>query len=150
MVSIGNFHSCLGATPMNPVEPLPQAWCEAVIRILKIDAHNQIRCSFRARQDWQLLGMTYEAYSLLIKTLQQTGIWGERVIGMNPLPNAPKNAGSQVVFGFLCQHPLGAHKPLYAKIGLFSDKITIDLFSLHIDLTGDLTKRIANAQNKRP
>lgn len=135
---------------MNPVEPLPQAWCEAVIRILKKGAQSQIRWTLRARQDWQQLGMAYEAYSLLIKTLQLPGIWGERVIGMNPLPNPPKNAGSHVVYGFLCQHPLGALKPLYTKIGLFSDKITIDLFSLHIDLTGDLAKRIANAQNKRP
>ena len=40
-------------------------------------------------------------------------------------------------------------KPLYAKIGLFDDKVTIDLFSLHIDLTGGLAKRIALAQKKR-
>jgi len=40
-------------------------------------------------------------------------------------------------------------KPLYAKIGLFEDKVTIDLFSLHIDLSGDLAKRIAQAQKKR-
>ena len=135
---------------MNPVEPLPQTWCESVIRILKKGGPTQIRWSLRARQDWQQFGMPYEAISQLIKTLLQPGIWGERVIGMNPLPNPPKNAGSQVVYGFLCPHPLGGMKPLYAKIGLFADKITIDLFSLHIDLSGDLAKRIAKAQNKLP
>jgi hypothetical protein len=135
---------------MNPVEPLPQDWCESVIRILHKGAPTQIRWSLRARQDWQQFGMPYDAFSQLAKTLQQPGIWGERVTAMIPLPNMPKNAGSQGVYGFLCPHPLGVPKPLYAKIGLFEDKVTIDLFSLHIDLTGDLAKRIALAQKTRP
>ena len=67
-------------------------------------------------------------FSRLAKTLRQTGIWGERVIGMIPQPNPPKNAGNQVVNGFLSPHSLGGPKPLYAKIGLFADKITIDFF----------------------
>lgn len=133
---------------MNPVEPLPQDWCESVIRILNNSAPTQIRWSLRARQDWQQFGMPYDAFSRLAKTLQQPGIWGERVIGMIPQPNPPKNAGNQVVYGFLSPHPLGSPKPLYAKIGLFADKITIDLFSLHIDLTGDLARRIAQAQQR--
>jgi hypothetical protein len=144
-VSIGNFFTCLGPTFINQVEPLPTDWCESVIRILNKGASTQIRWSFRARQDWQQFGMPYEAFFRLAKTLQQPGIWGERVIGMIPQPNAPKNAGSQVVYGFLSPHPLVGPKPLYAKIGLFTDKITIDLFSLHIDLTGDLARRIAQA-----
>jgi hypothetical protein len=82
------------------------------------------------------------------KTLQQPGIWGERVIGMIRQSNAPKNAGSQVVYEFLSPHPLGGPKPLDTKIGLFVDKITIDLFSLHIDLTGDLARRIAQVQQR--
>lgn len=134
---------------MNPVEPLPQDWCESVIRILNKGAPAQIRWSLRAKQDWQQFGMTHDAFTRLVKTLRQPGIWGELVVGMTPLPAAPKNAGSQVVYGFLCPHPLGIPKPLYAKIGLFEDKVTIDLFSLHIDLTGDLAKRIAQAQKKR-
>lgn len=96
-----------------------------------------------------MFGMPHDALTRLVQTLQQPGIWGERVTGMTPLPNPPKSAGGQVVYGFLCPHPLGLPKPLYAKIGLFDDKITIDLFSLHIDLTGDLAKRIARAQKKR-
>lgn len=35
------------------------------------------------------------------------------------------------------------------QIGLFENKFTIDLFSLHIELTGDLAKGIAQAQRKR-
>lgn len=134
---------------MNPVEPLPQDWCEAVIRILRGGSPAQIRWSMRARQDWQQFGMPHDACSRLIKTLQIPGIWGERITGMTPLANAPQGAGLQVVYGFLCPHPLGMPKPLYAKIGLFEDKVTIDLFSLHIDLSGALAKRIAQAQ-KRP
>ena len=134
---------------MNPVEPLPQDWCEAVIRILNKGAPAQIRWSTRARQDWQMFGMPHDAFTRLVKTLQQPGIWGERVTGMIPLPSPLKNAANQVVYGFLCPHPLGMPKPLYAKIGLFDDKVTIDLFSLHIDLSGELAKRIAHAQKKR-
>jgi len=96
-----------------------------------------------------MFGMPHDAFTRLVKTLQQPGIWGERVTGMIPLPNPLKNAASQAVYGFLCPHPLGMPKPLYAKIGLFDDKVTIDLFSLHIDLSGDLAKRIALAQKKR-
>jgi hypothetical protein len=96
-----------------------------------------------------MFGMPHDAFSRLVRTLQQPGIWGERIIGMVPLPKPPKNAGNQVVYGFLCPHPLGMPKPLYAKIGLFDDKVTIDLFSLHIDLSGGLAKRIALAQKKR-
>jgi hypothetical protein len=95
------------------------------------------------------MAVSHDAFIRLVETLRQPGIWGERVTGMIPLPAAPKNAGSQVVYGFLCSHPLGVPKPLYAKIGLFEDKVTIDLFSLHIDLSGDLAKRIAQAQKKR-
>lgn len=45
-------------------------------------------------------------------------------------------------------HPLGVSTPLYAKIGLHDGHLSIDLSSLHIDLTGDLAKRIALAQRK--
>ena len=92
--------------------------------------------------------MPYDAFSRLGKTLRQPGIWGERVIGMIPQPNPPKNAGNQVVYGFLSPHPLGGPKPLSAKIGLFADKITIDLFSLHIDLTGAFARRIVQTQQR--
>jgi hypothetical protein len=134
---------------MNPVEFLPPDWCEAVIRILNKGAPTQIRWSTRARQDWQMFGMSHDAFTWLVKTLQQPGIWGERVTGMIPLPNPPKKPAIQVVYGFLCPHPLGMPKPLYAKIGLLDDKVTINLFSLHIDLSGDLAKRIVLAQKKR-
>jgi hypothetical protein len=69
---------------------------------------------------------------------------------MMPLPGAPIRAKPPRVFAFLCQHPLRLSKPLYAKIGLYDDHLSIDLFSLHIDLMGDLEKRIAQARKNRP
>ncbi len=134
---------------MNPVEPLPPEWCEAVIRILSESSDTCIRWSFRARQDWQQFGMKHQAFELLIQTLRQREMWGERVTGMTPLSAPPPGAGGQTVYGFLCQHPLGVPTPLYAKIGLFDDHLTIDLFSLHIDLSGVLEKRIAAARKAK-
>jgi hypothetical protein len=134
---------------MNPLEPLPTAWCDAVMRILSKGTSPNVRWSFRAQQDWQQFGLPFQAHALLVKTLRQPGIRGERVSTMIPLPNPPKDAGTQVVYGFLCQHPLGGPKPLYAKVGLFANKVTLDLFSLHIDLSGALAKRIAQTQKKR-
>ena len=52
--------------------------------------------------------MLYDAFSRFAKTLRQSGIWGERVIDMIFLPSSPKNAGNQMVHGFLSPHPLGS------------------------------------------
>ena len=115
MVSIGNSAPCLGANTLNSVEPLPPDWCESVVRILHKGASTQIRWALRARQDWQQFGMPYDSFSRLAKTLQQPGIWGERVLDMVPQPSPPKNAGSRVVYGFLSPHPLGGPKPLFDR-----------------------------------
>lgn len=135
---------------MNPVEPLPQDWCESVIRILRKGDSAHICWTLRAQMDWSPFGLPYQACDFLVRALSQPGLWGERITGMNPLPSAPKGLKPPRVFAFLCPHPLGVSSPLYAKIGLHDDHLTIDLFSLHIDLTGDLAKRIAHAQKRRP
>jgi hypothetical protein len=131
------------------IGPLPPEWCAAVIRILEKGHSERIRWSFRAQQDWQQFGMTHHAFEHLARTLRQAGVWGERIVGMDPLPDPPAGAGDQLVYAFLCPHPLGSPKPLYAKIGLFDDRVTIDLFSLHVDLSAKLEKRIAQARRKR-
>jgi hypothetical protein len=100
--------------------------------------------------DWSQFGLPYQACGFLVGALQRPGVWGESIAGMMPLPGAPKGAKPPRVFALLCQHPLGLYKPLYAKIGLYDDHLSIDLFSLHIDLMGDLEKRIAQAQKNRP
>jgi hypothetical protein len=134
---------------MNPVEPLPQDWCESVIRILRKGSSAHIRWTLRAQMDWSPFGLPYQACEFLVRALGRSGLWGERITGMLPLPGAPKSRKPPTVFAFLCNHPLALVTPLYAKIGLHDDHLSIDLFSLHIDLTGDLSKRIARAQTKR-
>lgn len=135
---------------MNPVAPLPATWCQAVIHLLEKGASSQVRWTLRAQMDWQQFGLPYQAKECLVRTLRQPGIWGESVTGMTSLPGTPKGTKPPRVHGFLCPHPLGGSKPLYAKIGLYQDHLTLDLFSLHIDLTGELAKRIAASQKKRP
>lgn len=134
---------------MSNIEPLPGPWCEAVIRILSKGGPAQIRWTVRAQRDWQQFGMTQSAYALLATTLRHPGIWGERVPGMVPAVPSRHITDLPVVYGFLCPHPLGSPKPLYAKLGLYNDQITLDLFSLHIDLTGALAERIAKAQKRK-
>lgn len=134
---------------MSLIEPLPLEWSQTVIRTLHRNNPNEIRWTFRAKQDWQQFGQRHDAINLLIQTLSQPCILGERIVGMEPLPAPPKGAGNQTVYAFLCRNPLGGLKPLYAKIGLFDNQITIDLFSIHIDLKGDLLKEIARYQKQK-
>jgi hypothetical protein len=135
---------------MNPVEPLPRDWCESVIRILRKGDPVHIRWTLRAQMDWSQFGLPFQACELLLRILGNPGLWGERITGMLSLPGAPKGRKPPTVFAFLCDHPLGLATPLYAKIGLHDDHLSIDLFSLHIDLSGDLASRIARARKKQP
>lgn len=75
---------------MNPVEPLPQDWCESVIRILEKGSVSHIRWTIRAQMDWSPFGIPYQASSFLVRALRQPGLWGESIAGMMPLPGAPK------------------------------------------------------------
>ena len=47
---------------MNPLEPLPTAWCDAVMRILSKGTSPNVRWSFRAQQDWQQFGLPFQAH----------------------------------------------------------------------------------------
>lgn len=75
---------------MNPVEPLPQDWCESVIRILEKGSASHIRWTVRAQMDWSPFGLPYQARGFLARSLRQPAIWGENISGMMPLPGAPK------------------------------------------------------------
>jgi hypothetical protein len=132
---------------MSSVAPIPTDWCDAVIKILKRSDPKECRWSFRVRQDWQPMGMAPQAYALLIKTLEQRVVWGERVRGMHPLPKPPKGE-QQVVYAFLCKHPFNPDLPIYAKIGLFDGHLCLDLFSLHNDYTNELIKKITAAKKQ--
>lgn len=93
------------------------------------------------------MGMAPQAYALLIETLRQRIVWGERIRGMHPLPNPPQGE-QQIVYAFLCEHPFNPDLPIYAKIGLFDGHLCLDLFSLHNDYTNELIKKIAAAKKQ--
>jgi len=58
-------------------------------------------------------------------------------------------AGAAEIWEFLLPHPLNSPIPLYAKIGLKNDRLSIKIFSVHIDLKGDLERAILAFLKKR-
>lgn len=132
---------------MSSVAPIPTDWCDAVIKILKRGDHSECRWYPRARQDWIQFGMTHDAYQLLIQTLNQREVWGEQIHMTFQLPNPPKGE-EQSTYAFLCKHPFNPNTPLYAKVGLYDGQVCLDIFSLHIDLTTKLIKKIAAAKGQ--
>ena len=92
-------------------------------------------------------GMAPDAYQRLISRLRERDVWGERIEGMHPLPKAPTGA-KQVIYAFLCEHPINPDLPIYAKIGLFEGHLCLDIFSLHNDYKSELIKKIAAAKKK--
>jgi hypothetical protein len=131
---------------MSSIAPLPTDWCDAVISILKRGDYNECRWYPRARQDWAQMGMSHQAYELLINTLSKP-VWGEQIYMTFQLPNSPKGEAQQT-YAFLCPHPFNAEIQLYAKIGLYDGQVFLDIFSLHNDNTKELIKKIA-AEKKR-
>lgn len=133
---------------MSKALPLPEAWRDSVIQILAKGTSPNITWARRPQQDWQMFGLPQDAYALLIRTLSCPTVWGEAVPGMTPLPGRTPPPAIET-YAFLCPHPLGVPTPLYAKIGLHGGRISLDLFSLHIDLSGELAKKIAVAKKKK-
>ena len=132
---------------MSSVAPIPTDWCDAVIKVLKRGDYGECRWYPRARQDWMQLGMTHQAYELLIQTLNQREVWGEQIYMTFQLPNPPKGE-NQATYAFLCKHPFNPTVQLYAKIGLYDGHVCLDIFSLHNDYTNELIKKIAAAKTK--
>jgi len=132
---------------MSSVGLIPTDWCDAVIAILKRGDYNECRWYRRARQDWMHLGMTHQAYELLIQTLSQREVWGERIYMTFHLPDSPEGE-SQTTYAFLCEHPANHTEYLYAKVGLYDGHVFLDIFSLHNDYTNELIKKIAAKKRK--
>jgi hypothetical protein len=126
--------------PLLPPTPIPDAWRQDVIRILKNSDSRFIEWTGRARSDWSVFGISHKAYELLIQTLSSPGLIGRQVLFMD---------GPTEVWEFLCPHPLGIDKPLYAKIGLKEGRLHIKIFSTHIDLTGELQAAIRRLRKPR-
>jgi hypothetical protein len=116
-----------------PVQLIPEPWKNEVIKILNTGNTTIIEWTYRAQQDWQQYGLLYQAHELLAACLKPATALGRQVFGM---------AGAAEIWEFLLPHPLKSPIPLYAKIGLKGDHISIKIFSVHIDLKGDLEKAI--------
>ncbi len=110
------------------------------MRILKSGDSRFIEWTGRARSDWGVFGISHKAYELLIQTLSIPGLIGRQVLFMD---------GNTEVWEFLCPHPLGINKPLYAKIGIKEGRLNIKIFSTHIDLTGELEAAIQRLHKPR-
>lgn len=124
----------------NFIAPIPERWSGPVIKLLEKGDAQSIEWTFQALQDRTLLGLYTEdmAYQHCLKTLKTTGLIGECIVDMRTnIDNYRCEA-----WAFLCPHPLGSDTPVYAKIGLHEDHLSIDFFSLHIDQSGKLIKKI--------
>lgn len=111
-----------------------------MISILRNSDSRFIDWTGRARSDWSVFGISHKAYELLTQTLSSPGLIGRQVLFME---------GATEVWEFLCPHPLGIDKPLYAKIGLKEGRLHIKIFSTHIDLTGELQAAIQSFHKRR-
>lgn len=123
-----------------PPSLIPDSWRQDVINILKSGESRLIEWTGRARSDWGVFGISHTAYEHLIQTLSSPGLIGRQVLFMD---------GNTEVWEFLCPHPLGIDKPLYAKIGLKEGRLSIKIFSTHIDLTGQLQAAIQSHHKRR-
>jgi hypothetical protein len=123
-----------------PVQLIPEIWKNEVIKILNNGNNTLIEWTYRAQQDWQQFGLPYQALTLLSLRLKAADALGRQVFGM---------AGAAEVWEFLLPHPLNSPIPLYAKIGLKDNRLSIKIFSVHIDLKGELEKAILAFLKKR-
>jgi hypothetical protein len=115
------------------ISPIPAPWLASVISLLEEGDQAKINWTFRAKLDWQQFGLDYQAYEHCLKILKSPTLVGEKISGM------VESDGQECdTWAFPCPHPFGLSTPLYAKIGLHQDQLQIDLFSLHIDLSGKL------------
>jgi len=52
-------------------------------------------------------------------------------------------------WAFLCPHPWNSPVPLYAKIGIHSSRVYINLFSLHVDDGSERLQAAIKAYRKK-
>jgi hypothetical protein len=131
----------------NYVAPIPARWAQPVIALLEDGDVEVIHWTLTAKQEFHHLGFATEAeaYDYCLTLLKTPGQIGECIVEM-------RTNDTEVLcetWAFLGPHPLGSDKPVYVKIGLHDDELELELFSLHIDRKGDLSKRIEAYLKKR-
>lgn len=107
--------------------PLPEAWKESVVRILRAGAVNRdILITLRALQDWEATTMAWphELVDSLAEYFSRSGVTGQRVEGM-----ADQGETYEFLFSFKGQS-------LYGKVCLLEGKIKVKIISAHRPLKG--------------
>jgi hypothetical protein len=129
------------------IAPLPLRWITPVVSILEDGDIKNIRWTLTAEREFHLFGFRSkeQAYEYCITVLRTPGIHGENLVGMYDQQDQT-HCETWAVLG---PHPLGSPVDVYVKIGLHQNQIILNLFSLHIDRTGDLRSAIAEYTSKK-
>lgn len=133
--------------PRKSIAPIPSRWIITVLKILRDGDIRSIRWTFTAENEFHLFGFISkdQAYQYCIDLLLTPGIHGEMVTGMyDRLDHTLCET-----WAMLGTHPLGSPVDVYVKIGLHQNQVTLNLFSLHIDRSGELKAAIADYQSKK-
>lgn len=119
----------------------------AVVGILRDGDIRSIRWTLTAEREFHLFGFfsKEQAYEYCISLLLTPGLHGEMVTGMYDRYDQTLCE----TWAVLGTHPLGSPVDVYVKIGLHQNQVTLNLFSLHIDRTGELSAAIAAYQSKK-
>lgn len=119
---------------MAALEPLPDEWRNIVVPILRRGSSSEIEWTFRASQDWQQFGMQFEAYDYLVDLFSKSNLSSR---------SYPHMTGARNIRAVLGPHPIsGITTKMYVKIGLLDNDTRIKIFSLHIDLSGDMERQM--------
>ena len=133
--------------PRKSIAPIPSRWIIIVLKILRAGDIRSIRWTFTAENEFHLFGFISkeQAYEYCIDLLLTPEIHGEMVTGMyDRLDHTHCET-----WAMLGTHPLGSPIDVYVKIGLHQNQVILNLFSLHIDRTGELRSAIADYQSKK-
>jgi hypothetical protein len=133
--------------PSKKIAPIPQRWSAVVISILEDGDPACIRWTLTAEKEFSAFGFRFkqEAYEYCIQLLRTPGLHGEMVIGMFD----GIDRTSCETWAMLGAHPFGSPVDVYVKIGLHQNQIILNLFSLHIDRSGELRAAITAYQSKK-
>lgn len=134
--------------PQKNIAPIPTRWITKVVGILEDGDIRSIRWTNTAEREFHLFGFLSkeQAYEYCISLLQTPNIHGEMVTGMYDRLDGTHCE----TWATLGKHPLGSPTDVYVKIGLHHNQVILNLFSLHIDRSGDLRQAIHDYQaNKR-
>jgi hypothetical protein len=121
---------------------IPQVWKTSVIVLLEGGSRAQVVWTSTATSNWSFLdefGTPDRAYDLLVSQLSIPGLLGHD----HPPMQDAHDFSLCDTWAFLCPHPLGSFKKVYAKLALHSTAQRVNLISLHIDTTGEIEAAIS-------